>query len=170
MAPQFTESEDGIDYRGESLSPLARLFILLMAAAMFVVPAFLIALVPWTAPTWSTFMAVVGIVGFAAVGATFAWMGLAPLKAAVFDARTRVLHMRLRGPLGRRERRWPFTAIESIVVRRSRGMEDPDLFQIRMKLANRKRPYDFGMFGVQHEAEAWQLRLESLLSTDGRAP
>lgn len=170
MAPQFTESEDGIDYRGESLSPLARLFVLLMAAAMFVVPAFLIALVSWTALTWSTLLAALGIVAFAAVGATFAWMGLAPLKAAMFDARRRVLRMHFRGPLGRRERQWPFTAIESILVRRTKGMEDPDVFQLRMRIADRRRPYDFGMFGLQREAEAWQVRLQSLLSTVERGP
>lgn len=170
MGPQFTESSDGIHYRGESLSPLARGFVLLMAVAMFVIPVTFVVLVPWTTPTWSMLLAVLAIVAFAALGATFAWMGLASVKEAVFDARRRVLRIALSGPLGNRDQALPFEAIESIVVQRSQGMEDPDVFQLRVQIMARKRPYRLGMFGTQCEAESWQARLQSLLSAEEGPP
>lgn len=166
MSPQFTESEHGIDYRGESLSPLSRGFILLMALAMFVVPVVFLVLVPWRQPTWETGLAVLFIVAFAGSGSTFAWMGLMHAKQALFDARARVLRMQLRGPLGRRELEWPFEAVESVEVQRFKGLDDPDSFSLRMKLARLRRPYLLGSFARQRDAEDWQARIRSLLSAE----
>lgn len=166
MSVQFTESDEGIDYRGESISSLARGFILLMALAMFVAPAFFLALVPWTEPSWATLLAALSIVAFVAMGTTFAWMGLLDAKQAFFDARARVLRMKLRGPLGRRELEWPFEAIESILVERFKSLEDPDTFSLRMLIRRRRRPYHLGVFGLESDADAWQARIQSLLSTD----
>ncbi|MCR6662211.1 MAG: hypothetical protein NVV60_03445 [Luteimonas sp.] len=169
MNRQFIESSDGIAYQ-DALAPAARILVLLMALAMFVVPIAFLMLAPWAKLEWSMLWLVLFVAPFTALGAVFTRLGLARAKRVFFDARTRSLRMDMQGPLGLQKLVSPFTAIEALSVERFKGLDDPDSFSLRLKLAHRRRPYLLGVFAQENDALDWLARIQSLLSPKGNPP
>ena len=163
MNRQFSEANDGIVYQ-DTLAPTVRVLVLLMALAMFVLPVAFLISSPWARFGWSTLWLVLFVLPFVIVGGVFVRLGFARTKHVFFDARSRSLHMDMRGPLGLKKHMSPFVDIETLSVERFQGIDDPDSFSLRLKLAHRNRPYHLGVFALEDDARDWQARIQSLLS------
>ncbi len=116
----------------------------------------------WTTPPLSLLVAGVAILASVALGLFFLFLALVPASDLRIDARRGVVEMVSRGPLGRRERRWPLTDLAMPEVF-ERDSEDGRYPVLRIRLPGWPRRIDI-VPDTMAEAKALRAQIAAMIA------
>lgn len=158
----FTETATGIVYAEPRIAPGLRLLLVSTGALMFWIPYPFLMHGVWSTFSMSAVVATACVVLPPLVGAFFIRMGLARRQQVRFDSHQREIISRRSGLWGPQDRRISFDHVERIQMVRHKGINDPDVFEILIRLRGHP-PLKLGAYDVAEEGSLWQHRLQAII-------
>ncbi|WP_439814818.1 hypothetical protein [Zavarzinia sp. CC-PAN008] len=158
--------EDGNRLLCEARSSLGvRLFAAVIGLSMFMIPVPYVIHAPWGEVSLTILLAVACIVAPTAFGLFVLFIAVTGRTWVEIDGNLRQVRSGWHGLFGTWLSAVPFTAVESVEVVRRTSSEDPDWFQVALRVAGRRRPVSLGVFSSAGEAEPWRRRIAALVGS-----
>lgn len=157
----FYDAADGLRYT-ESIGPFTRVFVAIMAVAMWCIPIPWLHHAHWGLPWWQLLLVLVVILACASMGLLFWCISLGRVMSLHWDATTRTMSKTSR-LLWRPKRHIPYAQVGAPHPVK-RDSEDGSYYVIGLPLHN-ERTLHLSSFNTLDEANAWCARISKEMST-----
>lgn len=158
----FTETTMGIVYAEPRIGLGLRLLAIGTGTLMFGIPYPFLLHGAWASVSTSTIIAAACVVMPPLVGAFFIRLGLSRRQQVLFDRHHNEIITGRLGLWGPQGKRISLDDVERIQMIRHKGMDDPDVFEIRVEVRGHP-PLKLGAYDVAEEGLIWQHRLQAIV-------